>query len=95
MSHYSVAEVSTCFLEKLFSLLYLARLDSQCYFWQPTGRLALKRELATNTVLTPDLSGFNPHRWASSLSWNITITNDDKGGNPAITAAVHHTVIYF
>jgi len=63
-------------------LLPLTRLDPLRYFWRPTGRLTgTKRELATNAVLAPGLFGFKPHRWVNSLPWNITITNDDKGGS--------------
>jgi len=67
MSRYSVAEVSTRFQEKLFLLLRLTNLDSLCYVWRPTGRLAgTKRELAANAMLAPGLSGFNPHKWVNS-----------------------------
>jgi len=51
-----------------------------------------KQELITNAALDPGLSGFRAHRQANSL-WSISITNDDKGGNPATTTAVHRTVM--
>jgi len=44
-------------------------------------------------VLAAGLSGFNADKRANGLPWNITIPNDDKGGNSATTTAVQHTVM--
>jgi len=75
-------------------LLRLTTLDSLHYFWRPTGGLAgTNGESATHSVLAHGLSVFNPHRRANNLPWNVTIANDDKGGNLATTTAVHRTVM--
>jgi len=61
-----------------------------------TNRKAIagtKREFATNAVLAAGLSGFNADKQENGLPWNITIPNDDKGGNSATTTAVQHTVM--
>jgi len=67
----SVAEVSTRFQVTLLFFYYV----SLRYFWRLTGRLAgTRREFDANAVLAAGLFGFNPHRRANGLLWNITTT---------------------
>ena len=69
-------------------------LDLLRYFRRSTGRqVGTRREFAANAMLAVGLSGFNAHRRGNSLPWNITTTNDDKGGNPATTTVVRRTVM--
>jgi len=62
-------------------------------FRRPTGWYLEQSKIPLQTLCLP-LDYLDLTHTDGETPWNITLTNDDKGGNPATTTAVHRTVMW-